>query len=302
MKPLVSIIIPTFNRARLLSETLRSVVAQTHSNWECIIVDDGSTDNTEEIIKEYVTNDNRFQYYCRPNGLVKGASSCRNIGLSKCSGDFVQFLDSDDIIESNKFEVQLLSLFKESYKSVAICKWGIFDTDIAKSNIKENLPYYRNFESCKDLFNVLGTYGLYIPLHCFLINKNLVVNAGKWNEELSINDDGEFFSRLLINADKIVYVESTVVYYRKNYEMGLSTYNKENLKKIKYSWELIEKHLKPIYNGRKILYVTNAKMRIFKQTKGRYPFFIWGNVFFFLESIAHYYVKKLIDKFKTNFK
>ena len=71
-EPLVSVIIPTYNRAHLIGETLDSVLAQTYQNWECIIVDDGSSDDTDEVIGEYVKKDNRFKYYHRPDEHLPG--------------------------------------------------------------------------------------------------------------------------------------------------------------------------------------------------------------------------------------
>ena len=78
MKPLVSIIIPTYNRAHLIAETLDSIIAQTYTNWECIVVDDGSTDPTDELMETYCKKDSRFQYYHRPKNRPKGANACRN--------------------------------------------------------------------------------------------------------------------------------------------------------------------------------------------------------------------------------
>ena len=96
--PLVSIIIPTYNRAHLIVETLDSVWAQTYTYWECIIVDDGSTDNTTEIVNNYVKNDIRFQYHNRPKSKPKGANACRNFGFDLSKGEVIIFLDSDDLI------------------------------------------------------------------------------------------------------------------------------------------------------------------------------------------------------------
>ena len=78
MLPLVSIIIPTYNREHLIGETLDCVISQTYTNWECIVVDDGSHDNTPEVIKSYFNNDERIKFYNRPDYKNKGASSCRN--------------------------------------------------------------------------------------------------------------------------------------------------------------------------------------------------------------------------------
>lgn len=97
-EPLVSIIIPTFNRAHLIGETLDSVAAQTYQNWECIIVDDGSSDRSQEIVQEYVDGDARFRLVPRPDDKPKGASSCRNHGMEAALGKYVIFLDSDDVL------------------------------------------------------------------------------------------------------------------------------------------------------------------------------------------------------------
>ena len=82
MIPLVSIIIPTYNRAHVIGETLDSVLLQTYCNWECIVVDDGSSDNTSEILDNYCKKDTRFQYYIRPTNRKKGAGSCGIMVLS----------------------------------------------------------------------------------------------------------------------------------------------------------------------------------------------------------------------------
>ena len=87
-KKLVSIIIPLFNAEKYLVETLNSVVSQTYSNWECIIVDDGSTDFSERIVKEYCKQDERFKYYYQNNS---GPSVARNFAFKQSSGDYIQF-------------------------------------------------------------------------------------------------------------------------------------------------------------------------------------------------------------------
>ena len=86
MNELVSIIIPVYNRASLLPETLDSIVAQSYKNFECILVDDGSTDNSIEIANIYTSKDKRFKVFSRPSNIKKGANACRNIGFFKSSG------------------------------------------------------------------------------------------------------------------------------------------------------------------------------------------------------------------------
>ena len=89
-QPLISIIVPTFNRAHIIGDTLNSIMAQTYQNWECIVLDDGSRDNTKSSILDYLDKDSRFQYFSRPKNKPKGANAYRNYGYEKCKGDYMQ--------------------------------------------------------------------------------------------------------------------------------------------------------------------------------------------------------------------
>lgn len=107
MNSLVSIVIPNYNRESLIRETLDSVLAQSYSNWECLIVDDGSTDNSVEVILEYTKKDSRFKFMQRPSNHLKGANACRNIGMQKAKGDYIIFFDSDDLMMQHHVESKL---------------------------------------------------------------------------------------------------------------------------------------------------------------------------------------------------
>jgi len=176
---LCSIIIPTFNREYLLQHTLDSIRNQTYVNWECIIVDDGSTDNTLEIIKKNLLFDSRFKFYKRPIYLKKGANSCRNYGFSKISGEFVQWFDSDDIMLPSMIEEKISNIIFEN-SDVVIARLGFFKNSIedfytddritieSKSNnlpfdffagnfwFQTSQPLFRNtfLSSQKKLFNI----------------------------------------------------------------------------------------------------------------------------------------------------
>jgi len=101
MNTLVSIIIPTFNRAHLLGETLDSVITQTYSNWECIVVDDGSYDYTEELMDFYSRKNPRIIFVRRPDNRPKGANACRNYGFELSKGKYVNWFDSDNFMLSD---------------------------------------------------------------------------------------------------------------------------------------------------------------------------------------------------------
>ncbi len=116
-----SIIIPSYNRANVIVDTLNSLMTQTYSNWECLIVDDGSNDNTMSIIDNYVNKDKRFKFLERPESKPKGANACRNFGLEQAKGDFIVFFDSDDYMYPKYLELQLENI-KETNANYSICK------------------------------------------------------------------------------------------------------------------------------------------------------------------------------------
>lgn len=101
---LISVIVACYNQGRFLKKSMDSLVKQSHSNWECFIINDGSTDETESIALEYCKKDKRFNYFVQSN---KGVSSARNSGILKSNGEFIQFLDADDFVHSDKLITQL---------------------------------------------------------------------------------------------------------------------------------------------------------------------------------------------------
>lgn len=107
MSILISIIIPTYNRADVIGETLESIRAQTYANWECIVVDDGSTDNTEALVKSFTQKDARIKLYNRPKNRPKGGNAARNFGLEKSKGQLVNWVDSDDKLTPEHLQVHL---------------------------------------------------------------------------------------------------------------------------------------------------------------------------------------------------
>lgn len=111
--PLVSVVIPTYNFGHLLPYALDSLLAQTYTNWECIVVDDGSKDNTEAVMAGYMEKDSRFEYIKQQNS---GPGQARNKGIEKAKGDFLQFLDADDLLSPEKlaFQVNALQIYPEA--------------------------------------------------------------------------------------------------------------------------------------------------------------------------------------------
>ena len=258
---MVSIIIPTYNRVNLIGETLDSVIGQTYKNWECIIVDDGCTDNTENVISEF--SDSRIKYYKRPFNKKKGASSCRNYGLEIAKGKLIQFLDDDDLLDKNKLAAQVKAY--SGGKELLTCKWGGFtDNSDFKSRFKYRYHSYKNFKKGIRLLDTFGLYNEFFPLHIYLTPRKLIDKAGGWNEELSNNDDAEFFTRIILASEKINFVPGAIGYYRYFSPHQLSALNSaEKIESLFLSWELIENRLK---NKRfSTTYVKRAKHNLFQK-------------------------------------
>lgn len=120
MTPLVSVIVPCYNQARFLPETLESVVSQSFQDWECVIINDGSTDNTIDVAQTYSSRDPRFRLVTKPNG---GLSSARNRGLLEAKDKWIQFLDSDDILLPEKLEKQVTLLDLAKKPALSFCDY-----------------------------------------------------------------------------------------------------------------------------------------------------------------------------------
>lgn len=277
---LVSIIIPVFNRAHLISQTLDAVLHQSHKHWECIVVDDGSTDNTINIVKKYCDLDSRFQLHIRPKNYKKGGNICRNLGFNLSKGEYIQWLDSDDLIAENKIKLQVEAFQKSNRISVAICKFGYF-TNAKKLSVRENIKTYRNYKKGIQLLKAFGKHSEYFPPHVFLTKRSIIEKSGFWNEDVVINQDGEFFTRILLNTMNIKFV-NCAVYYRHTSTDNVSLLN--SLKKAKsliYSWKLIEKHIFDKVGKSNHIYVENAKKIIHEQIKDSFPEVINENSNFF---------------------
>lgn len=143
-RPLISVIIPTYNRSALIGETLDSVLAQTYENWECIVVDDGSTDTTDELMEEYIAKDSRLRYYNRPANKPKGANACRNYGLELAKGDYINWFDSDDLMQPNFLIRKLETITREQSafvvsKSINFNEEGRYEVKKYKGTLRHEL-------------------------------------------------------------------------------------------------------------------------------------------------------------------
>ena len=168
MKPVVSIIIPLFNKEKYIIETLTSVFHQEFQDWECLIVNDGSNDNSLKLIQPFL-NDSRFKLF---DNLEKGASAARNLGIRNSKGKYLQFLDADDLLSCHKLKLQVQILEDDHSVDLITCKWGSFSNN--NKEVFENFPSYKNFFTIPDFLNSLASSRGFFPLHAYLIRKSII--------------------------------------------------------------------------------------------------------------------------------
>ncbi|KAF2513554.1 glycosyltransferase family 2 protein [Flavobacterium foetidum] len=199
MIPLISIIIPAYNRAHIIHETLESICEQSYQNWECIIVDDGSTDNTNQIVNHYIEKDSRFQFYNRPSDRLKGANACRNFGLEKSKGEYVMFLDSDDVCESFCLE-ERASIVSGDFSIDLLVRDTAYFIDNVKQLFSINKdPETKNSENYLSMFL---RYKIPWPIMACLYKKSSIGNC-RFDENLKRFQDLSFNIRVLSQSKKV---------------------------------------------------------------------------------------------------
>jgi glycosyltransferase involved in cell wall biosynthesis len=205
--PLVSILIPCYNAAPWLAATIESCFAQTWTAHEIVLVDDGSTDNSLSIARNFERRGVRV--ISQPN---RGASAARNEALRASCGDYIQFLDADDLLAADKLERQLSALAEAGPDVLSSGNWGRFSTNPARAEFRVGeVSLARNGVEFLQLHYETCTM---MQPAAWLTPRSLIERAGPWNESLSLNDDGEYFARVALAARRIVFVASARTFYR----------------------------------------------------------------------------------------
>jgi glycosyltransferase involved in cell wall biosynthesis len=231
LQPLISIIIPVYNREQLIKETIDSVLWQTYSNWECIVVDDDSTDGTWNVLDGFALKDKRIKIFKR-NREPKGASTCRNIGIEKSLGNYLMFLDSDDLLSENCLNYRVSKLCKVSVYDALVFPTGIFSSKIEDCNYQWNKLITVEDDLIR-FFNLDMPWDISGPLWNL---KDL--KRGQWfNEYADSFQDWEMHVNKLaknLRYDKIDEDgESINTYYRSNsnhFSIGTNFYSENKLK------------------------------------------------------------------------
>jgi hypothetical protein len=203
----VSIIVPCYNQAQYLPEALQSVLDQTYNNWECIIVNDGSPDNTVEVAQGWLEKDVRFKYIYKENG---GLSSARNAGLDEAVGTYIQFLDADDVLAERKLEVSVNAVLIDN-GAIVVSNFRTFTNDFNESiasfcSLKAD---YLNYENILLNWDVAFS----IPIHCGFFEK-LFFDTFRFPIELKAKEDWIMWIALFENNPKSIFIDEVLVGYR----------------------------------------------------------------------------------------
>ena len=304
-EPLVSIIIPTYNRSHLIGETLDSVLAQTYQNWECIVVDDGSTDNTDEMMAEYCEKDSRIKYFHRPKEHLSGGCGARNYGFEVSKGDYIQWFDSDDLMMPKKLEIKVNTILERKVDFI------ISKTRYYNRENYNDYAYAYNVEDVNLMSYTAQGIGWYTP--DMLIDRKIAQRIS-FNERLKSGHEGNYSYKLLLETNSLAKVDefltlrryhrdSIGVIRRKNQDVFLETTFNSNWITIN---ELREKYSLP-RNFEKYVFLKSIKLyfehRNIKnnhkkiKVENRFHVLLWKimgfkAIYFYLGSIANSFTGK----------
>jgi glycosyltransferase involved in cell wall biosynthesis len=225
MKPLVSILIPCYNSAPWLTETLESALNQTWQNIEVILVDDGSTDSSLEVAKKFESS--RVKVISQTN---QGASAARNRAFKEAQGEFIQYLDADDLLAGDKIELQMQLLNCDRNSNyIASGAWARFYKAPSEALFIPE-PLWVDMSPVEWLTCAWEGHWMMHPA-AWLVPRPISEQAGTWNENISLNDDGEYFCRIILASQEVKFCKSAKSYYRSGNSQSLSH------SKSRQSWE-----------------------------------------------------------------
>ncbi len=210
---LVSILIPAYNDEEYVGDSIESALAQTYPECEVIVVDDGSTDDTAREVRNY----DRVKLITQTN---QGAPAARNRGLEAASGTYIQFLDADDLLHPSKIEAQIERLDDSPQGTVAVSPTCYFQDGQdpeqgRRSQGSDSLNSDDPVQWLIDLWAPGEGWGM-VQTGAWLTPHSIIEEAGPWKQYVSPDDDGEFFTRVLLASNGVRYVDAGCVYYRKH--------------------------------------------------------------------------------------
>ena len=208
-RPLVSVVVPTYNYGRFIGETLESLRAQTYREWECIVVDDGSTDDTEDVVESFIVRDPRVRYTRQRN---QRQAVAKNTGLADARGRYVQFLDADDLIEPSKLERQVE--FLEANPSADIVYGGVrfFHTERPEERLHamfgEDEPWMPEASGAgREIVLQLVRQNMLV-INSALVRKGVIDDVGPFDPLLPPVEDWDYWIRCALKGKRFEFRDS----------------------------------------------------------------------------------------------
>ena len=245
MSDFVSILIPAYNAERWIAQTLNSALAQTWARKEIIVVDDGSTDSTQNIVRTFSRSGVKLA--SQRNG---GAPAARNKALSFAEGDYIQWLDADDLLAPDKIRLQLSARDCGSARELFTGPFGRFFYRHWRARFQPTVLW----QDLTPIEWLRGRFvnGVWMNPAVWLVSRQLTETAGPWDERLSLSgdDDGEYVCRLVCAADRVRFVPAAASYYRESHPGSLSgRRDPRALDSFLLSTRLCINHLLSLENG-----------------------------------------------------
>ena len=242
-KDRVSVIIPTYNYGHFITDCINSVLNQSYDDLEIIVVDDGSTDNTRDVLNPYTS---KIKYIYQDNS---GQSSARNNGLKHSTGEYIQFLDSDDMLDRDSIMHRVNYLKNYPEKKITVCRNKMF----SNLNNQGELQFKRGWYLHKNNLDIHLFYLNVAPPHAFLIHRDVILKTGLFDTGLSACEDYDYWLRALFNGFIPQYCSKGLVYYR-DHERSVS----HNILRQRYNNSLltiklhsmITENINPLLSGR----------------------------------------------------
>lgn len=219
----VSVIIPCFNADKYLSEVIESCLRQTYPDFEIICIDDGSTDNTGYILRSYLEkNPSKMKCFSTSN---YGVSHARNLGTQNARGEWIQYLDADDLLSPDSLEKKVIAVKNNPNADVIYTNWqDLIDFGVGTRSGCEHL---RTIQDIHPVAEIAILKGFWAPTAAYLYRANMVKAIGGWNLNLPIIQDARFVLDCALYKAHFVHVPETLCFYRTGHENALSRKRKE---------------------------------------------------------------------------
>jgi len=257
MSELISIITPVYNVEKFIVETIESVLEQTYSNWELLLVDDGSTDGSTQVCKNYALKDERIKYFYKPNG---GQASARNLGINNAKGEYITFLDSDDLYCKDKLESHFSDL--KNHPADFYYGGGFMLFQNKSVNNIETYNWFYGKHTGNEFFKILY-HSCAVNINTVLIKKTLFDTVGLFDESTILRgtEDWDLWLRIALKV-KIIYGNPAPKVYYRIHDNGIH-FQRVNM--LIGKWKIYEKHnnnkiINPLIKKREYRYVFRELM------------------------------------------